>query len=537
MKDAKWVCQRFEEMRSDRATHETTWRRISDVLRPLRANMQRTVTTPGERRHQRIYDSSPLVALSNFKAGLFGTVTNPAAKWFEAGIAGFEPEDYSRAAKDWKREVTRRIALTFTPSMSGFYNQAPGLYADLGAFGNSIFYSQEIIGQQRYYDETLSLEHCYFALNQWGEVDELARLLPLTAKQAVEKFGEDTLSQTVRDAAKDRPSQRFEFIHYTGPNPSYRPDRLGPDGMPIISIYVEREKQSTIKTENYRMFPFQCPRWDVAAGEEYGRGQGEVSLNDILSLQAARRTNLTMGERAANPTLLAPDELAMSQGVRAIPGSVIYGGMSVDGRARVGLLGEGKNIAISLEMENQIRDSVKDAFLFSLMQIQGSADMTATEFLGRQQERWRLLGPHLGRIESEFLTPLIRRRFLMLLEAGQIPDPPEEIAGLPLEVTYVSQAAKLQRMSEAESAINTASALSSIAELRPEVMDKLDVDAFADAVGHGYGSNIILTNDEAGALREARNQQQQQAALMEAAPQMARGIRDIAQAGAVADAA
>lgn len=537
MKDAKWIIKRFEEMRSDRATHETTWRRIGDVLRPLRANMQRTVTTPGERRHQRIYDSSPLTALSNFKAGLFGTVTNPAAQWFEAGIAGFEPEDYSRAAKDWTREVTRRLALTFTPSMSAFYNQAPGLYADLGAFGNSIFYSQEIIGQGRYYDQTLSLEHCYFAVNQWGETDELCRLLPLTAKQAVEKFGEDNLSQQVKDAAQERPSQRFEFIHYTGPNPQFKPGKLGPDGMPIVSIYVEREKQSTIKTENYKAFPFQCPRWDVAAGEEYGRGQGELALNDILSLNAARRTNLTMGERAANPTLLAPDELAMSQGVRAVPGSVIYGGMSADGKTRVGVLGEGKNLAISLEMENQIRDSVKDAFLFSLMQIQGSADMTATEFLGRQQERWRLLGPHLGRIESEFLTPLIRRRFLMLLEAGQIPEPPEEIAELPLEVTYVSQAAKLQRMSEAESAINTVGALTSVAEFRPDVLDKLDVDAYADALGHGYGSNIILTNDEAQARREARTQEQQQAAMMEATPGLARGVRDITEAGAKANAA
>lgn len=536
MKDAQWVMRRFDEMRSNRATHETMWRRIADVLRPLRANMQRTVTTPGERRHQRIYDSSPLVALSNFKAGLFGTVTNPAIQWFEAGIAGFAPEDYSGPARDWQKEVTRRLALTFTPSMSAFYNQAPSLYADLGAFGNSIFYSQEIVGQGRYYDQTLSLEECYFSTNQWGETDELCRLMVMTAKRAVEKFGEGALSQSVRDAAETRPSQRYEFIHYTGPNPSHKPDRLGPDGMAMISLYVEREKGQICLTEYYRAFPFQCPRLDVAAGEEYGRGLGELALNDILSLNAARRTNLTMGERAANPTLLAPDEMAISQGVRAVPGSVIYGGMSADGRTRVGILGEGKNLAISLEMENQIRDAIKDAFLFGLMQIQGSTDMTATEFLGRQQERWRLLGPHLGRIESEFLTPLIRRRFLMLLEANQIPEPPEEIAGMPLEINYISQAARLQRMAEAESAINTANALMGIAELRPDVMDKFDVYAYADAVGHGYGSNIILTNDEAKALAEVRSQQQQMAAMMEAAPGLARGVRDVTEANNTANA-
>ena len=45
----------------------------------------------------------------------------------------------------------------------------------------------------------------------------------------------------------------------------------------------------------------------MASGETYGRGIGEMAIADVASGQAMRRTNLTAGERAANPTLLATD--------------------------------------------------------------------------------------------------------------------------------------------------------------------------------------------------------------------------------------
>jgi hypothetical protein len=305
--------------------------------------------------------------------------------------------------------------------------------------------------------------------------------------------------------------------------------------MQTMSVYIEVGQKKILRTEYFRSFPFMCPRWDVWANEDYGRGIGEIALADTLSLQQMRRTNLTAGERAANPTLLATDEKSMRQAVRAIPGSTIYGGMGMDGQPRVRVLHEGKNLSVSLEMEDRVRDAVKDAFLFSLMQLQGSADMTATEFLGRQQERWRLLGPHLGRLESEFLTPLIRRRFEMLMEAGQILPPPEEIAGQPLQIRYISQAAKLQRVAEAEAAIQTATAMMNVAAVKPEVMDRFDPHAFAEALDRGYGSNIILSREEAQAIAEARDQSQQMQAMLEAAPGLGRAAKDATEAQRIAN--
>lgn len=535
---AEKVIASYHAMKEARASHEGEWQRISRILRPIRRHYgdQRS-NTPGERRHTKIYDSSPLMAVSNFKAGIYGTVTNPATQWFEVGILGADEDEYSfGAGSDWLNEVTRRLRISFTPAMSPFYNQAPGIYADIGVLGSGIMFSRELVGQARFQDKTISLEQCYYAENSAGEVDEICRLIRPTARQAIEEFGYDEVSSKVREAFDKKSQDKFEFIHWVGPNPEFtRGVTFGERSMMSVSEYVELGEKKTVKSEFFRSFPFQVPRWDVAAGETYGRGIGEVTIADAASLQATRRTNLTAAERGANPTLLATDETSMRQAVRARPGSVVYGGMGLDGTRRVAPLFEGKNISPSLEMEDRIRDNIKDAFLFSLMQIQGSADMTATEFLGRQQERWRLLGPHLGRIESEFLTPLIRRRFLLLMEAGQIPPPPEEIAGQPLQIRYIGQAAKLQRVAEAESALMVVNGMKVVAEMKPEVMDRLDPDKFAEALDRGYGANIMFSREEAAAIAEAREASQQQQALMEAAPGLAKGAKDAADAQRIAN--
>lgn len=525
---AQDVCRVFDQMVSARANHEQIWIRLSEVLRPLRKHFSSNQPQPGERRHEKVYHSGPIHSLSNFKAGLYGRMTNPATDWFEIRIAGDEDLNDRTAVREWREEVTRLLRLTFTPAMSAFYNQAPAVYADIGAFGTGVMYTAEIPGQSRFYDAAISLEETYIAANQWNEVDTVARKFYLTAKQAKEKFPTG-LSAQIEKAAENTPLTRFEFIHMVRPNPDYVAGAIGQKGFDYESIYLEREGKNILREEGFYTMPFHVPRWDIAAGEVYGRGQGELALADILSLNAARKSNMTMANRQADPTLLAQDEL-QTKGVRAFPGSMIYGGISADGRKLIQPLDEGKNLNIAMEYENILNDAVKDAFFFSLMQIQGSTDMTATEFLGREEESMRLLGPHVGQIESDFLTPLIKRRFDILDSAFQIPLPPEEISDQPLEIQYVSPLARLQKVERASAAVRAANGLMLGAQLDPGVADRFSGDDFADIMEDGLGSGILVSREEAEERRAARQQQQQNMMLMENAPGLARAAKDAKEA-------
>ena len=48
--------------------------------------------------------------------------------------------------------------------------------------------------------------------------------------------------------------------------------------------------------------------------------------------------------------------------------------------------------------------------------MQDGPQMTATEVIQRNEEKMRLLGPVLGRLQSELLKPLIDRVFAILLK-------------------------------------------------------------------------------------------------------------------------
>ena len=62
-------------------------------------------------------------------------------------------------------------------------------------------------------------------------------------------------------------------------------------------------------------------------------------------------------------------------------------------------------------------------------------------------------------------------------------------------------------------------------------------DRFAEALDRGYGSNIIFSREEAAVIAEARSQQQQRQAMLEAAPDLARAGKDAAQAQQIANEA
>ena len=74
--------------------------------------------------------------------------------------------------------------------------------------------------------------------------------------------------------------------------------------------------------------------------------------------------------------------------------------------------------------------------------LQQGPQMTATEVIQRNEEKMRLLGPVLGRLQSELLKPMIDRCFAILLRNNQFAQAPEFLSGQDIEIEYVSPLAK-----------------------------------------------------------------------------------------------
>ena len=181
------------------------------------------------------------------------------------------------------------------------------------------------------------------------------------------------------------------------------------------------------------------------------------------------RTNLTAAQMAVDPPLMTVDDNGL-RGVKTFPGAVVFGGLDAnDKMVEPLLLGGVGAINLGLALEEQRRDSIRDAFHLGLLRDASlQANATATEFLGRQEERLRLLAPNLGRIEAELLSPLIRRVAGILNRAGLRPDARR------FACSFSVPLAQAQRAAEAHRLTRNVRALQPFAELVPTALDQLD---------------------------------------------------------------
>jgi hypothetical protein len=138
----------------------------------------------------------------------------------------------------------------------------------------------------------------------------------------------------------------------------------------------------------------------------------------------------------------------------------------------------------------------------------------------------------LERLNDELLDPLVDRTFGIMVAAGAIPPPPEELEGMELKVDYISilsQAQKLVGVSGHDRFLQSTLAL---AEVFPEVRHKVNVfrviDDYADMLG--VDPHVVVEDEQANAARAAEQQQLQQQQEAERLKTIGQGTQALANA-------
>mgnify|MGYP000881843450 FL=1 len=146
-----------------------------------------------------------------------------------------------------------------------------------------------------------------------------------------------------------------------------------------------------------------------------------------------------------------------------------------------------------------------------------------------------MLGPVLERLQNELIDPLITLAFEAMNEAGILPPPPEELQGAQLSVVLLSILAQAQRAVGANSIDRYVATMASVAQVKPEVLDNFNADAWAEyyADALGVDPSLTLPQKQVAAIREQRAQQQQAAQQAELARQGADIAQTLAQAQAL----
>jgi hypothetical protein len=339
----------------------------------------------------------------------------------------------------------------------------------------------------------------------------------------------------------------FEFVHCVKPNGDYREGMAGAEGMRYMSRYVSREGEVLLDDSGYRTMPYAVGRYVTGPREIYGRSPAMEALADIKSLQEMEKTMLRMAHRMVDPPLILSEEGALNAfSVR--PNALNYGYLREDGTPLVQPLIAGGNLPIGIEMSDQKRKAVNDSFLVTLFQIlvESPRVMTATEVMQRAQEKGALLGPTMGRQQSEFLGPIIDRELDLLSTAGALPLPPPQLmdyvmSGGEVLPKYTGPLARLMRAEEAAGILRTIEAILPVAQASGDmsVLRRINADQAVKVIAEANNvpAKALRTDDELEAMDAAQKEAAQMQQLLAAAPLAGQAAERFAKAEQIAASA
>jgi hypothetical protein len=119
----------------------------------------------------------------------------------------------------------------------------------------------------------------------------------------------------------------------------------------------------------------------------------------------------------------------------------------------------------------------------------------------------------------------------ILARAGRLLPAPQGLQDYKVE--YTSPLARAQKMEEVKSINNTIAMIVPIAQVIPEVLDKINADKYVDEIAdiNHVPADIIRDDQEVAQVRQARAEQQQAMMQMQAAQSIADTAKTATEAG------
>lgn len=522
---------------SDRFQFDTTNQRIADLIWPASSLFLNRDQMQGQRRDQFSFDSTGALAIGRFSAAVESILTPRTQKWHTMRAADPELAKLTSVKKYCEQLTDTLFRARYSPR-SGFTYASGEHYMSLGAFGNGCTFLDEDVGRDLRY-QSIFFGDVWIGTNHAGMVDRVHRKFELTARQAMGKFADP--GERIRKAVEKSPEQKFEFIHCVKPRQDYDRGRRDFRGMRYASYYLTCADRDIIDEGGYRSMPYLFSRFSTAPRETYGRGPASVVLPTLNTINEQSKTLLRAGQRALDPPIMMVDDDALET-FNLKSGALNRGYLDGQGNALAVPFQQNGNMPIGLEMIQDSRHIINDAFFVSLFQILiEQPQMTATEALLRAQEKGELLGPSVGRQQSEYCDPMIQRELGLLSQVPRLlPEMPPELqeAGGVLATQYTSPLDRMQQAGDGAAMLRWVEAATPVAQFKPEVLDGINWNKWGRKLADIQGVPAEVQADEAEQeeATAAQAEQAQMAQLLQAAPLAGKAALDLTRAQEIANA-
>ena len=531
---------RYDALTMEKKVLEQTLQLIEQFMVPFRGKFFRTQSSELEIewRRREIYDSTAIMAVQTLASSMQSGLTSPSAPWF--GL---------RYRQEWLNDdITARTWLEICAIImrdvlhdSNFDVESAEFYTDLVAFGTAVI-TEEAESETEWEGldfSSVPMREIFFEENYRGGLLRLYRRFQWRPLQIVDKFGKEKLNQVAPHIVEQSEqlggasAERQEIIFVVYPRDEVNLAELDttqpipPLKRPYGWKYILHRDGTLLDEGGYYEMPAFVSRWRKVSGSTWGYGPAHIALSDVLTVNELVETNLEALAKVVDPALVTTQRGVIGDLDLARGGLTVLRSMQ-----DLAPFESGAKFEVTYLDMQRLQTAIDKAFYVDQLQLKESPAMTATEVQVRYEMMQRLLGPTLGRLQTDFLDPVIGRTFAICARAGLFPDMPPVVQDNQgqMAIEYLSPMARAQRMDSSRSTQEWLGTLGGMAEFMPDVLHLPDSEEIARGLGRDMNvpAKFIRTKKEVAQRIAAEKEQQEK--MMASQQAQAEGQAQQAQA-------
>lgn len=474
-----------------------------------------TMRVTGDRiKDEFLFDQRAIRCAKESVCGIHSNLTNPSSRWF-ATVTNDRDMQSGAVQKYFKERDEIQFDIM---NDSNFNNTSLENYMDHMVFGMGNMLTQEDEQDHVRYTE-VPIEQYQIAEDDRGRVVRVYRNFKWTSLQCYDRWGDDCPSEVIK-AVNEKPFQLWDILHYVSPRDRYDSYKRDYYNMPYQSLWIMKKPLCKLEEKGFETNPFAVSRFWKDSNDPRGFSPAMDALASIKLINAEKRTFIRHAMKASDPAWMAP-----YKGFLNSPNFNPNAGNYYDPKHHKAdsfrfLTPEG-NSGLNIQAMEMEAFEIERAFFVDVFRAisnitQDKKKRSIPEIQRLVSEGLSMLGPIIGKILDESLTPTLERTGLIISRRGMFPPVPKALIdqetgeGKEINMTYLSPLARAQRQSQLTGITAWMGMIGEIAQLKPEVLDAINVDKVSKTIAEIQGVDPEFYYDDE-VVKEMRKQRLQQA--------------------------
>lgn len=448
MIETQKVCALYKKAVSRRTQWEDLWEEIYELMLPMQEGFYEN--SMGEENMEMIFDETGVVSIQRFASKLQSGLVPNFSNWFRLVPGTDVPPDQALQFQPELDNITSLILETLRNT--NFSQATVESFLDVAVGTGSMQVNPDTISGRKLDFTAVSQPSVYILPGPGNTVGAIFRKHTLDdIRDARVLFPKATFSSETRKtmARSDETGQMHKGVFIEAILRDWK--AMDSETWNYEVVYYNRKE--TVFSDQFKgegANPFIVFRWSNRPGEVYGRGPA------LLALPAVRVANLVTKLTMENADIqiggmwqVDDDGTVNVDTIEIASGTVIP---RTPGSSGLQSIAPGGRIEFGDVLLSRTQEHIRDIFFSESLGQLDKTPRSATEVGVRTSQLAEVMGSSFGRMQYEFVVPLIRRISYLLKQAGEIELP--RVNGREIAVMATSPLARGMKFEEVQNMTN-----------------------------------------------------------------------------------